>query len=51
MNNARDNLGIDSNEYKLFKSKLNVRNLRKNPDKLKDDVYKEICNQLEPYNT
>ncbi len=51
MNEAKYKSGVNSPEYKLLKSKLNVRNLRKHPDKLKDGMYTEICNLLEQYPT
>ncbi len=51
MNEAKYKAGVNSPEYKLLKSKLNVRNLRKSPEKLKDGMYEEICNLLEPYPT
>lgn len=51
MNEAKYKSGVNSPEYKLLKSKLNVRNLRKNPEKLKDGVYEEICSFLEAYPT
>lgn len=51
MNEAKYTSGVNSTEYKLLKSKLNVRNLRKNPEKLNDGMYEEICAILEPYPT
>lgn len=51
MNDAKYQSGVNSPKYKLLKSKLNVRNLRKNPNKLKDGVYDEICSFLEEYST
>ncbi len=51
MNEAKYKTGVNSSEYKLLKSKLNVRNLRKNPNKLKEGVYEEICSFLEEYPT
>ncbi len=51
MNEAKYQSGVNSPEYKLLKSKLNVRNLRKNPEKLKDGLYEEICSFLEAYPT
>ncbi len=42
MNEAKYQSGVNSPEYKLLKSKLNVRNLRKNPEKLKDACMKKF---------
>ncbi|WOO88038.1 transposase [Mollicutes bacterium LVI A0039] len=51
MNEVRSLYGVNSVEYKMLKSKLNVRNLRTHPSKLKYGAYNQICKILEQYPT
>lgn len=51
MNKIKREKGTDSAEYNELKSKLNVKYLRMNPSKLKDERYQEIKKILEAYPT